>query len=58
MKRKSRQKYTEDDLLRAVAEVKNGNGSYRSVALKYNIPASTLSDKVKLRVPLVSKIGK
>ena len=41
MKRKQRERYSEDSLLKAVAEIKNGS-SYRSVSAKYNIPISTL----------------
>ena len=39
--------YTSDDINVAVAEVKSAKGSVRSVAAKYKIPYTTLSDHVK-----------
>ena len=50
---KKRRNYTNDDLMAAIAEIKSGK-SYRQTAIKYNIPAMTLCDKVRNRVPLVS----
>ena len=58
MKRKTRDKYTEDDLCMAIADIKNGKSSYRTAAEKYGIPVSTLCDKIKQRVSLNAKIGK
>ena len=58
MKHKARTLYSEDDLLWAVADVKNGIGSHRVISKKYDTPIATLSDKIKLGAPLVSKIGK
>ena len=43
--------YSDDDLIAAVAEIKNGN-SYRSVSKKYNIPYTTLNDRVSGKVLL------
>lgn len=57
MKRKPRVKYTEEDILCAIADVKNGHCSYRAAAEKYKIPISTLCDKIKLRVSLTAKQG-
>ena len=58
MKRKQKLKYSEDDILNAIAEIKNRNCSYRTASLKYNVPIATLCDKIKQRVPLSSKTGK
>jgi len=58
MKRKPREKYTEEDILRAVADIKNGICTYRTASEKYRIPVATLCNKVKGKVPLSSKIGK
>lgn len=58
MKRKARERYTEEDLLRAVAEIKNGSITYRSASAKYGIPIAALNDKVKERIPIGSIIGK
>ena len=58
MKRKERVKYTEDDLLKAVADVKSGTSSYRQASRKYGVPIATLSDKIKLKVPLKAQQGK
>ena len=58
MKRKARESYSEEDLLRAVSEIKNGTCTYRAASAKYSIPTATLSDKVKERIPIGSKIGK
>ena len=44
--------YKEEDILRAVAEIRNGNTSLRKASVKYGVPKSTLSDKLNLRVPL------
>ena len=38
--------YTEEDVIRAIADIKNGL-SLNTTARKYNIPTSTLTDKVK-----------
>ena len=43
--------YTNDHLHAAVAEVKNGK-KIRATAKKYNIPYTTLNDKVNGRVPI------
>ena len=51
--RKKRIKYSEESLIKVVAEIKNG-AKYREVSSKYGIPVMTLCDKVKGRVPLTS----
>ena len=56
--RKKYTKHKEEDLVRAVAEIKNGHATYRSVSEKYGIPIATLCDKVKNRVAVSSKMGK
>mgnify|MGYP001950179783 CR=1 FL=1 len=53
----TRKKYTEENLLRAVAEVKNGTSTYRAAAEKYNVPLATICDKVKNRMPISTKLG-
>ena len=45
--------YTEDDLLRAVAEVQVGSLSYRKASVKNNIPTMTLHDKIEGKAPMV-----
>ena len=55
----SNKKYNDDDLLNAVAAIKNGNSTYREVSQKYSIPISTLCDRIKQRAPLhTEKRGK
>lgn len=54
--KRKRKTYSDEDLLAAIAAVKNG-ASYRKTSLKYNIPVMTLCDKVNNRVPLVSTPG-
>ncbi|GAB0097216.1 hypothetical protein DMENIID0001_128330 [Sergentomyia squamirostris] len=49
-------RYTQEDLIRAVAEVKAG-ASARSVAKKYNIPKTSLNNKTTGRYPIISIIG-
>ena len=43
MKRKATESYSEEDLLRAVTEIKNGTCTYRAASAKYGIPIATLS---------------
>ena len=57
MKHKPREKYSEDDVLRTIADIKNSVSTYRAASEKYHIPIATLSDKVKQQVPLSSNIG-
>lgn len=57
MRRKLTKKYSEEDLLRAVAEIKNRKCTYRIASVKYGIPVSTLYDKVTERSALSSKRG-
>ena len=57
MKRKQREKYSDDNLLRAIAEIKNKKHTYRAASNKYGIPIATLSDKVQQKVGLSTKIG-
>ena len=42
MKRKARERYSENDLIKAIAEVKNGTCTYRKASEKYGIPIATL----------------
>ena len=57
MKRKARERYSENDLIKAIAEVKNGTCTYRKASEKYGIPIATLCDKIKLRVQVTAKTG-
>ena len=54
----SRRKNYEEDLLRAVAEIKNGQITYCVASTKYGIPLATLCDKVTNRFPVSTKMGK
>ena len=49
-KRKKRCVYTEDQLIRAVAAVKNKTLSLRLASKIYNVPSSTISDRVSGRI--------
>ena len=58
MKRKSRNKYSEDDLLNAISEVKNGVSMVTDMP-RINIKfLYRLCDKIILRVPLTAKAGR
>lgn len=55
---KSKKNYTEQDVIEAVANIKNGTMKYREAAQVFKVPMSTLSDKVKERTPLFpGKLG-
>ena len=41
--------YSEEKLLEAVADVKNGRLSQRKACIKYGIPQSTIADKISGR---------
>lgn len=56
-KMKVSRRYTEDDVLQAVAAVQNGTMKYREASAKYNIPLSSLCDRIKQRVPLTPSHG-
>ena len=51
------QKYSEEDVLGAIAAVESGFMTYREAAQKYKIPISSLCDRVKKRVPLLPSKG-
>ena len=42
MKRKQREKYSDDNLLRAIAEIRNKKLTYRAASNKYGILIATL----------------
>ena len=51
--------YTEENLINAVAAVKNKTHTYREASELFNVPLATICDKVKERVPLLlGKPGK
>jgi transposase-like protein len=49
--KRKRTKYTDEALISAIAEIKNG-ASYRQTSSKYGVPVMTLSDKIKEKTPL------
>lgn len=56
-KKKSFFKYSEEDLKSAIIEVREKNGRIRETARKYNIPHSTLINKLKGKTPELRKMG-
>ena len=48
-----RKNYSDEDVINAVASIKNGTLKYREASEMYKVPMSTLCDKIKLTVPLV-----
>ncbi|KMQ88832.1 tigger transposable element-derived protein 6-like protein, partial [Lasius niger] len=50
-------KYTTDQMREALKAVKTGGISVRSASIKYNVPRTTLSDKLKNKVPEERKMG-
>ena len=42
---KKRKLYDQDNLLKAIADIKNGM-KYKEASVKYGIPTSTLNDKI------------
>ena len=59
MARKTRKpKYTAEKLLEAIADVKNGTLSQRRASAKYEIPQSTIADRITGRyAPKILKSG-
>ncbi|XP_069112283.1 tigger transposable element-derived protein 6-like [Argopecten irradians] len=51
-------KYDRNDLVNAVNAVKNGSMSVRRAAAEFNVPKSTLGDKVSGRSDVESKMGR
>lgn len=56
-KKKAFFKYSEEDLRSAIVEIREKDGKIRETARKYNIPHSTLLNKLKGRTPEVRKMG-
>ena len=57
-KKKTGKKYTEEQLLAAVAEVKNKTLSQRRAAEKYDVPQSTIGGRITGRyAPTILKAG-
>lgn len=50
-------KYSEEDLRYAIIEIRGKDGKIRETARKYNIPHSTLLNKLKGKTPEVRKMG-
>jgi len=53
-----RSNWTQEDLVRAVDDIKVNNLSYRKAAEKYGIPKSTLCDYVRGKVEIGCKPGR
>ena len=51
LKKNKNLSYTEDKLLEAIARIKNKELSYQQASRLYNIPGSTLFDKVTGKTP-------
>ena len=49
IKEKKRQKYSDQALMEAVAEVRNGTLSWRKASEKYGVPAQTIGDRIHNR---------
>lgn len=50
-------KYTNEDMVEAISEVRARGASIRAVERKYNIPHATLMDKLKCRSDVGARTG-
>lgn len=46
LSRSNKKAYTDEDLIKALAEIKSNQISARAASKKYNIPRATLGDKI------------
>ncbi|XP_074039132.1 uncharacterized protein [Leptinotarsa decemlineata] len=57
IKKKTTERYSKDDLLRAVSDVKNKNSTYRQASQEYNIPVAVIFHRIKGRNVPETKMG-
>ncbi|KAG5870771.1 hypothetical protein JTB14_032851 [Gonioctena quinquepunctata] len=57
IKKKTAERYSQDDLLRAVSDVKNKNSTYRQASQEYNIPVAVIFHRIKGRSIPETKMG-
>ncbi|KAF2880091.1 hypothetical protein ILUMI_26083 [Ignelater luminosus] len=57
IKKKTEKRYSRNDLVRAVSDVKNRNNTYRQASQQYNVPVAVIYHRIKGRNIPENKMG-